>query len=566
MIIGLDVGGTHTDVVLLGADGLRARAKVTTDETDLYGSVLAGLDAVLRGIEPAAVERVVLSTTLTTNAVVKDRLAPVGMLVMGGPGIDPRLYRVGAEYHLAKGVIDHRGREIQPVDPDEIGAIAERLLGQGIRHVGVVGKFSSRSAEHERRIAALLAPRFEQVFLGHRISGHLNFPRRIATTYLNAAVHETHRAFFEAVQAALADKGLSAPVHLMKADGGTMSLAASMELPAQTILSGPAASIMGAIPAAPASGDALVLDIGGTTTDIAVLVDGAPLLEPLGIALGGFKTLIRALQTRSIGVGGDSAVRMCEGALQIGPQRLGPPLAFGGPSVTPTDALVVLGELGEGDREAAREGVQSVADALGLDITAAAHAFLEGACDRILAAARSMVAQVNARPVYTIHEMLESYRVAPSRILVLGGPAEPFARHLAQRTDMTVSVVPECGVANAIGAAMARTTCELTLTADTEQGLVSLSDSERQWPCDQSYSRADALAQGREHLRALAVAAGARETDLEIEITEDLQFNIVRGFATTGRNIRVRLQIKPGLIQGAAVGGRAVDIPRSPSC
>lgn len=565
MIIGLDVGGTHTDVALLRADGLAARAKVPTDASDLYGSVLAALGEILADVAPASVERVVLSTTLTTNAVVKDRLAPVGMLVTGGPGIDPASYRVGTHYQVIQGVIDHRGREIQPVDADEIVAVAEHMHEQGIRHVGVVGKFSNRNAEHERRIAALLSTRFDQVFLGHRISGHLNFPRRIATTYLNAAVHETHRAFFEAVQSALRDKGLTAPVHLMKADGGTMSLAASIEQPAQTILSGPAASIMGALPAAPTEGDALVLDIGGTTTDIALLVDGAPLLEPLGIALGGFKTLIRALQTTSIGVGGDSAVRLRDGSIEIGPDRLGPPLAFGGPGLTPTDALVVLGELDDGDPALALGGIQSIADALGMDATTAAHAILEAACKQILTASRDLVAQVNARPVYTIHEMLEGYQVAPSRVLVLGGPAQAFARHLACQTDMAVSLVPDWGVANAIGAATARTTCELTLTADTDQGIVRLSDSERQWRCDQSYTRTDALAQGREHLRQLAIASGAGEADLEMEVTEDMQFNIVRGFSTAGRNIRVRLQIKPGLIQGVA-RSRAIEIPGGRSC
>lgn len=100
-----------------------------------------------------------------------------------------------------------------------------------------------------------------------------------------------------------------------------------MDFPGQTVLSGPAASVMGALPAAPSDEQILVLDIGGTTTDMAVLIDGVPLLEPVGIRLGGFRTLIRSLQTQSIGIGGDSTVDFIGGELKVGPQRKGPAMA-----------------------------------------------------------------------------------------------------------------------------------------------------------------------------------------------------------------------------------------------
>ena len=118
--------------------------------------------------------------------------------------------------------------------------------------------------------------------MGHRVSANLNFPRRIATAWLNAAVHPVHKRFFEAVKDSLKKKGLEIPIFVLKADGGTMSLEASIEVPGQTILSGPAASVMGALPFASGAEDTLVLDIGGTTTDMAVLVRRVPLLEPLG--------------------------------------------------------------------------------------------------------------------------------------------------------------------------------------------------------------------------------------------------------------------------------------------
>lgn len=550
MIIGLDVGGTHTDVVLLGRQGVVAQVKVATDESDLFRSVLSGLQGVLAGTDPDAVSRIVLSTTLTTNAIVKHGAPPVAMLVTAGPGVDPEFYRTGEHYHVVAGAIDHRGRERRPIDESEVTELAERLAAQGIRHVGVVGKFSTRNPEHEVLIGRLFEPHMDKVFLGHRVSGHLNFPRRIATTFLNASVYPIHRRFFAAVDAALREKGLRAPVHIMKADGGTMSLHASIDAPCQTILSGPAASIMGAIPAAPANEDVVVLDIGGTTTDIALLVGGAPLLEPLGIELGRFKTLIRALQNTSIGVGGDSHVRLVEGRIAIGPDRLGPPLAFGGPALTPTDAFVVLGELVEGERARALAGVAALGGELGLEPEAAARAIIDQACACILESIEAMVTRINTKPVYTIHEMLDGYRIAPTRILVLGGPAQQFERHLATHSTLPVSLVPAWRVANAIGAAMARTTCEVCLLADTERGLVSISDTDHQWRCEHDYSRADALRQATDVLRELALDAGAQPDDLAVEVTEDSQFNTVRGFSTTGRNIRVTVQIKPGIIAG----------------
>ena len=303
MIIGLDVGGTHTDVVLLGNKGLLRAVKVPTDSQDLFHTILEGLNDITRDIDPADIRRAVLSTTLTTNTIIQKRTAPVGMLVSAGPGIDPELFRTNDHYFAVAGCMDHRGREIDPIDVDEIRWVAERFRAHAIRHVGVVGKFSPRNPDHELAIADVLQTDFDKVFLGHHISGHLNFPRRIATTYLNASVYPIHKEFFEAVERSLREKGLSVPIRLLKPDGGNMRFQSAVDHPAQTILSGPAASVMGALASAPPKGATLLLDIGGTTTDMAILIDGVPLLAPQGIQIGEYKTLIRALKTQSIGVG-----------------------------------------------------------------------------------------------------------------------------------------------------------------------------------------------------------------------------------------------------------------------
>src|SRR5690606_7293957 len=128
-------------------------------------------------------------------------------------------------------------------------------------------------------------------------------------------------------------------------DGGTMSIKKAIEKPVETILSGPAASFMGISAMLPTNKDAIFLDIGGTTTDIFFLADGVPLFEPLGIKIGKYKTLVRAIYTVSIGLGGDSAIEIANGSIKIGPVRKGKPYAFGGPKPTPTDAMIVLGFL-----------------------------------------------------------------------------------------------------------------------------------------------------------------------------------------------------------------------------
>ncbi len=550
MIIGLDVGGTHTDVVLLGASGLVRELKVPTDQSNLFETVLTGLKRITENIPPESITRAVFSTTLTTNAVVQKKFPPVGIIVTAGPGIDPALFSIGDHYYTASGSVDHRGRELEPVNPVEIQKIAQELASQGVRYVGVISKFSVRNPAHELAIEAELKGKFEKVFLSHEISGHLNFPRRIATTYLNAAVYPIHKEFFSAVQQSLENRGFQFPIRILKPDGGTMNFAASIDYPGQTMLSGPAASVMGAISHADPNSESLVLDIGGTTTDMAILVNGVPLLDPTGIELAGFKTLIRAMHTRSIGLGGDSLVSITDGKLMIGPDRQGQAMAFGGSHPTPTDALAVLGKLPKGDREAAIRGIEPIAKALGLTVEAAAHRIFDEASKIILSAANEMIDQINSKPVYTVHELLEGYQVKPKEILVLGGPALFFADQLKTHTSMKVRVVPNWQVANAIGAAMARTTCEVTLFADTQLGRANAPEESFSEAIDKRFDDKKAVEMAFSLLKEKAIQMGAIEKNIEMELIENQQFNMVRGFFTTGKNIRIKVQVKPGLIKG----------------
>jgi N-methylhydantoinase A/oxoprolinase/acetone carboxylase beta subunit len=550
MIIGLDVGGTHTDVVLLGNEGLMGSVKIPTDTGDLFQTVLAGIEQITRDVSPGSIQRLVLSTTLTTNAVVQDKVPRVGMLVAGGPGINPEVYRTCDDYYVVAGAIDHRGRETAPIDPDQINAVAARMVKRGIELVGVVGKFSIRNPDHETAIAKLINTRFNKVFLGHRVSANLNFPRRIATTYLNTAVYPIHREFYAAVKKSLERKGLKVPIRILKADGGNMSLDASIDFPAQTILSGPAASVMGCLAFAPDEEECLVMDIGGTTTDMAVMVKDAPLLDPKGTSIHPLKTLVRSLKTHSIGVGGDSAVQIVDGRLHVGPERRGPAMAYGGPVPTPTDAMLVLGILKGPGQTAAQGGLADLADGLGMTVAETAAEIFTHTCEKILAQARQMIDRINSQPVYTVHEMLEGHRVRPSRILVLGGPAAAFAGRLEQLSGLQVGVVPRWAVANAIGAALARTTTEVTLRVDTQQGVAMAPEEHFHKRVSNRFSMEKARQQTLELLKAKALAMGANPGHLELEIVDESAFNMVRGFNTTGKLMHVKAQIKPGLIHG----------------
>lgn len=551
MIIGIDVGGTHTDAVLLSKSGIEKQIKVPTDSSDLFKTVLNGFNLLLEDTDPASIERIVLSTTLTTNAIVQQTMKPVGLIVSAGPGIDPRLYISGPHIHYVSGSINHRGREKAPVNTMEIEDIAKELKKNRIEYVGVVSKFCVRNPSHEILIKRILNKYFKKVFLGHHVSGNLNFPRRIATTHLNTAVFSLHKSFFEAVKQSLEEKGLTAPIQILKADGGTMSLEASMNFPGQTVLSGPAASIMGAIPYAPKNQDSIVLDIGGTTTDIAFLVNKIPLLEPYGTQRGEHKSLIRSLRTESKGIGGDSVLRVVEDSITVGPDRIGPSMAFGGSEPTPTDALVVLGLMDQGDKSKATEGIHRLAEQLNLSDEETAEKVFKTCCSIILKKTFEMIDRLNAQPVYTVHEFLEGYKFSPRKILLLGGPAKYFAPKIKDLYQIDTIAIPESSVANAIGAALARTTCEVTLNADTEHGIVTAHEEDFAEPISKTFSDDDLIDTAYNLLKEKAITSGADKENLgEMEVVEFQKFNIVRNFSPRGKLFRTKVQLKPGLIKG----------------
>lgn len=549
MIVGFDMGGTNIDAVILEKGQIIKTVKKPTDRENLFQSIWAALEELLAGIDKTKIERINLSTTVSTNAIVEQKADPVGMIIQRGPGLPYEFESCNGERVFISGYIDHRGHVVKDLDLREIKEAEDLFKRKNIRTCAVVTKFSTRNPSHELRIKKLLDKEFPLITLGHTLSGKLNFPRRVYTSYLNAAVSGAFQTFADNLKNSLAAVEINAPVYILKADGGTMNLAAAEEKPVETILSGPAASLLGLVGLCPTDKDALLLDIGGTTTDLFFLADGVPVFEPLGIDISGYQTLVRAIYSVSIGLGGDSRIRIENGTIQIGPQRQGPPYAFGGPAPTPTDAMLVLGLLeANGETLAkARQAMEMLGRELGLSPEELADKVLNTMGDILKNKVEELLQGLNEKPVYTIKELLYGKKIKPRVIKIIGGPAKAMASLLSKKLDLPCHYPAHYQVANAIGAALARITTEITLLADTAQGTLSVPEMDIYEKGSKRLTLEQARDKALKLLKEKAVSLGADPLAIKGEIIEESCFNMVRGFSTSGQNIRIKAQVKPDL-------------------
>lgn len=548
MIIGIDMGGTHIDGAIVANGKIIKTTKNTTDRDDLFKTIWTTLQELIKDIDKGQIARIHLSTTVSTNALVENKVSKVGMIVQSGPGRNYDFSAAGDQVEFIAGYVDHRGIVVKEVAKSEISTIKDNFTKSGMESIGIVGKFSTRNPSHEIQVSEMLGDHFDTVTMGHSLSGRLNFPRRVHTTYLNAAVSRTFRAFADNMEKSLEKEGINVPVHILKADGGTMDLGTAKNKPVETILSGPAASFMGLSALFSESEDGILLDIGGTTTDIFFLAHGVPLFEPLGISIGSHKTLIRAIYSTSIGFGGDSYVRVEDNNLRIGPHRAGRPIAFGGEHLTPTDAMVALGKLEATGKQQAIAALTKLAKQLKLSIQETANKILDEMVSLIKERVDASLAAINSRPVYTIKELLEGKEVQPQFINIIGGPAKILAPLLAEKFNIKVKYPEEYAVANAIGAALAKPTIEINMHVDTERGILSVPEVEIYETIERNYSLATAQNRALEIVTTAARKLGAPKDNIEAEIVESNSFNMVRGFAKASKNIRVRAQTTPGLI------------------
>lgn len=329
VLLGLDTGGTYTDAVLFDpARGVLAAAKALTTKHDLAIGLSEAIERILP-LAPQPVALVSLSTTLATNAIVEGQGGRVCLLLLGydrgaldraglgaALGTDPVEFIAGGH--------DAFGEEQAALDL----AAARRLIArhaEGVDAFAVSGFFSVRNPAHELAVRDLVREiAGRPVTCGHELTSKLDAPRRALTAALNARLIPDIHRLVGAVRATLARKGVAAPLMVVKGDGALTTAEAALLSPVETILSGPAASLVGARHLAGAT-DALVADMGGTTTDIALLRGGRPVVAAEGARVGGWRTMVEAVAVHTVGLGGDSEVALGEaGEIRLGPRRLVP--------------------------------------------------------------------------------------------------------------------------------------------------------------------------------------------------------------------------------------------------
>ena len=388
--LGIDVGGTNTDAVLLD-DQLHVIASVKKHTTpDVYDGILHAVEAVLEqaDIDRSEIRQAMLGTTQCTNAIVERKnLAQIGVMRIGAPaslGIPPMvdwaedLKKIAADTIIVEGGFEYDGKELAPFDKAAASEFFRRLKKNGIQSVAVSCVFSTIRNDHELEAAELcreiMGPDVH-VSVSSEI-GSMGLIERENATILNTALYKVAQSFTEGFAESLADEGIrNAEIYLSQNDGTLMTMEYARQYPILTIASGPTNSIRGASYLSRQK-NAIVIDVGGTTTDLGVIQNGFPRESGVAVTIGGVCTNFRMPDVVSIGLGGGSIVRQKEdGTVTVGPDSVGyqiteKALCFGGDVCTATDIAVRLGmtELGDAslvrhlDETFARKALQAIRD------------------------------------------------------------------------------------------------------------------------------------------------------------------------------------------------------------
>ena len=546
MFIGIDVGGTYTDAVLTDGRKIIGKKKFLTRHDDLLSSLLGALDAVIAGQDINLISRVVLSTTLITNIIAENKYPPVALILAPGPGLNPAEYKFGTLTKVVDGAIDYRGREIVPVDRKEVAEAGQDIKNQNYERAAVVGKFSSRNNRQEILIKDILAQEIPElaVEMGHLVSGQLNYPRRIATTMLTAATKEVFAGFVRSVQESLRTRNITAPAFILKADGGAIPLESALQMPVETIFSGPAASILGAISLSPKGQTSVVVDIGGTTTDLGLILSGEPLLASKGAKVEEYMTHVKSFAVKSVPLGGDSTVSLRGGVVQILSERSGPPYCMGGEGPTPTDALRYLKKIDVGNLARAAEIMTRVGKEVGMTPDAAAKMIVEKSCLIIANAIEKMFREWEEEPAYRVWQIVQNVKIRPANIVGVGGAAYGLIPEAARIIGCRAIIPEHAEVANALGAAVAQPTVTVSVRIDTEQGyyMVAEDGSTGAVPKGRAFSEELAVKLAEDKLYEIADKLQVREYVKNVEVVHSEVFNMIRGWTTTGKIFDVSIQ------------------------
>jgi N-methylhydantoinase A/oxoprolinase/acetone carboxylase beta subunit len=522
MRIGVDVGGTNTDAVLMEGDRVLAEFKTPTT-ADVTSGILAALDGLGRaGLVPAAVTAVMIGTTHFTNAVVEGRrLSRTAAIRLGLPATaalppltdwPPALRQaLDGQVYLCHGGHEFDGREIAPFDPDEVRRAAEDIAARGIRTVAIASVFSPVNAEMERRAAEVV----QEVAPGTAVSlsneiGRVGLLERENATILNACLRDLAAQITDALEAAVRGAGIEAPLYLSQNDGTLMSVDYCRRYPVATFASGPTNSMRGAAFLSRES-DCVVVDVGGTTTDVGALQRGFPREASVAIRVGGVRTNFRMPDVLSVGLGGGSLVTGQPPKVEVGPLSVGyeiqqRALVFGGDTLTATDLAVAAGLCQLGDP------------------------------DRVAHLPRELVASGISRIQARLAELVDRVKTGPDPVpvVVVGGGSVLVAADLEGASRL---VKPDhFAFANAIGAAIAQ------VGGETDK-VFSLAD----------LSRERALEAAQQEAADKAVAAGARPGSVQVVDVEEVPLTYLPSNAV---RIRVKavgdLQLEPADVASRA--------------
>jgi N-methylhydantoinase A/oxoprolinase/acetone carboxylase beta subunit len=495
--IGIDVGGTNTDAVVMRGGEVAAWAKVPTT-ADVTTGIVAALGAVLEPAQPVAA--VMIGTTHFTNAVAqREGLEPVAVLRLGAPATESLPPLVDWPEDLAQAVLGHceilpgghefDGRELTPLNEGTVRHAARSLRAADLRLVALSAVFSPIDPSSELRAAAILSEELPEaeISLSHLVGGRIGLLERENATVLNAALLPLGRRTIETFEQAVADAGVEAPLYVTQNDGTVMSAGYAARHPVLTFASGPSNSMRGA---AYLSGttDGFVVDVGGTTTDVGALRNGWPRPAALGVEVGGVRTSFRMPDVVSIALGGGSVVGFSPP--RVGPRSVGYGITeeawvFGGRTPTATDVAVAFGRGQVGDFTK-----------LGAFDPMEFEAVLEEIDDMLDAAVDRMRTRADAAPVVAV-----------------GGGSFLVPDDLAGASEV---VRPQhASVANAVGAAIAQVSGEV-------DRVVSLDDK----------TRAQALEECRQEAIAQAEEAGAAPGSADIVDEEEVPLAYLPSNAT----------------------------------
>ncbi|MFC2632894.1 MAG: hydantoinase/oxoprolinase family protein [Veillonella parvula] len=565
MLLGLDVGGTFTDAVIIDGHRVVATAKRRTTKDNLMNGIGEALDAVLEGYDTSNIEQVTLSTTVVTNTIVEEKEQVVDLYVVTGPGrnVDD-IFPVKPIY--LQGYTDHRGIVVERTPADAVRGIANMVQTRsGTDLAAVSAKFGVRNPQEELSITEELKNIYHAISNGSLLSGSLNFPRRTISAYFNSAVTPVFTVFKKNVEDALSARNIVAPLHILKADGGSLPVEHMVSRPVETAFTGPAATVLG-LSALGVIGNqhTVALDIGGTTTDISLWKHGRPLMTKNGVSIREYPSAVRSFAVTSVGIGGESVVRLKNGNLTVGPERVGPSVALGGVEPTLGDALIVLGHANYGDFNLASRALQDLADAiqaalqsnnintsnnqLTLIKTASdvAKLILQNALETIQRGVDEVITVENKCPIYVVADIVNPDIFVPEHIVVVGGTAPSLGASIGEYMDLPITIPENAAVANAIGAALALSTIELTVHVDTKRRLLVIPElGIKQQNC--TLKRAEQVVERvKEALSEEALRLGL-DTAQEIEIISIEDFPVVEGWQSMERLITVKVQLAAGV-------------------